>query len=69
MFVIKSRASYFVVDVKKATYSILTAANRSVDYGEYPVRIGQTSDFVTFATVKDEASGYPASVTVRSFKM
>lgn len=69
MFVIKSRTSYFVVDVKKATYSILTAANRSVDYGEYPVRIGQTSDFVTFATVKDEASGYPASVTVRSFKM
>ena len=67
VFIIKSRASYFVVDLRKATYSILTAANRSVDYGEYPVRVGQTDEFVTFATVKDEASGYPASVTVRAF--
>ena len=67
VFVVKSRASYFVIDVKKATYSILTAANRCVDYGEFPVRVGESSDFVTFATVKDEASGYPWSVTVRSF--
>jgi hypothetical protein len=66
-FIIKSRTSYFVLDVKKSTYSILTAANRSLDYGEYPVRVGSSSDFVTFATVKDEASGYPSSVTVRSF--
>lgn len=68
-FIIKSRASYFVVNTKKATYSILTAANRSVDYGEFPVRVGQSSDFVTFATVKDEASGYPSSVTLRTFKI
>lgn len=68
-FVIKSRTSYFVVDVKKATYSILTAANRSVDYGEYPVRVGESTDFVTFATVKDEASGYPYSVVARSFHL
>ncbi len=69
VFVIKSRTSYFVVDVKKSTYSILTAANRCVDYGEYPARVGQSSDFVTFATVKSEASGYPDSVTVRSFAL
>lgn len=68
-FIIKSRTSYFVIDVRKATYSILTAANRCVDYGEFPVRVGETSDFVTFATVKDETSGYPSSVTVRSFKL
>lgn len=68
-FVIKSRTSYFVVDVRKATYSILTAANRCVDYGEYPARVGEVDDFVTFATVKDEATGYPASVTVRSFRL
>lgn len=66
-FVIKSRTSYFVVDVRKATYSILTAANRCVDYGEFPVRVGESNDFVTFATVKDEASGYPSFVTVRRF--
>ena len=67
VFVIKSRTSYFVVDVKKSTYSILTAANRCVDYGEYPARVGESGDFVTFATVKNEASGYPDLVTVRSF--
>lgn len=66
-FIIKSRASYFVVDVRKSTYSILTAANRCVDYGEFPVRVGKTNTFFTFATVKDEASGYPTAVTVRSF--
>ena len=69
VFIIKSRASYFVVNLRKSTYSILTAANRCVDYGEYPARIGQTNDFVTFATVKDEASGYPSSVTVRTFAL
>lgn len=66
-FIVKSRTSYFVLDVHKETYSILTAANRCVDYGEFPVRVGVTKDFVTFATVKDEASGYPSAVTVRSF--
>lgn len=66
-FVIKSRTSYFVVNVRKATYSILTAANRCVDYGEFPVRVGESDDFITFATVKDESSGYPNSVTVRRF--
>ena len=68
-FIIKSRTSYFVVDVRKATYSILTAANRCVDYGEYPARVGEVDDFVTFATVKDELSGYPTNVVVRSFKL
>ncbi len=68
-FIIKSRASYFVVNLKKATYSILAAANRCVDYGEYPVRVGETNEFITFATVKDDASGFPISVTVRSFKV
>jgi hypothetical protein len=40
-----------------------------VDYGEYPARVGESSDFVTFATVKDEASGYPYSVMVRTFNL
>ena len=67
--IIKSRTSYFVIDVRKATYAILTAANRCVDYGEFPARVGDVSEFVTFATVKDESTGYPASVTVRSFRL
>lgn len=68
-FIIKSRTSYFVVDVRKANYGILTAANRCLDYGEYPVRVGETSDFVTYATVKNEDSGYPDSVVVRHFRL
>jgi hypothetical protein len=69
VFIIKSRTSYFVVNVRKATYSVLTAANRCVDYGEFPVRVGESLDFITFATVKDELSGFPSSVTVRSFRL
>ncbi len=69
VFIIKSRASYFVVNLRKSTYSILTAANRCVDYGEYPARVGETNEFLTFATVKDEASGYPTAVTVRAFAL
>ena len=67
MFIVKSRASYFVINLRKSTYNILTAANRCVDYGEYPARGGRVNEFLTFATVKDEASGYPAAVVVRSF--
>lgn len=66
-YVIKSRASYFVVDASANTYSILSAANRCIDYGEYPARDGSTDTLVTFATVKDADTGYPASVTVRTF--
>lgn len=69
VFIVKSRASYFVVDLRKSTYAILAAANRCVDYGEFPARVGQNNDFVTFATVKDEASGYPSSVNVRAFAL
>lgn len=69
VFIIKSRASYFVVDVDRQTYSILVASNRCVDYGEYPATEGLSSRFVTFATVKDSRTGYPSTVTVRSFAL
>jgi hypothetical protein len=67
LYIVKSRASYFVIDVAKQTYAILGAANRCVDYGEFPSREGTVSDFVTFATVKDADTGYPSAVYVRSF--
>ena len=69
LFIVKSRASYFVIDTDKETYSILSATNRCVDYGEYPASEGICSDFVTFATVKDGTTGYPSAVTVRSFAL
>lgn len=66
-YLVKSRASYFVIDTSASTYSVLSAANRCIDYGEYPAREGTADTFVTFATVKDADTGYPTSVTVRTF--
>lgn len=68
-YVIKSNASYFVVNSRDRTYSILGAANRCLGYGEYPATQGESSRFVTYATVKDEDTGYPKHVTVRSFAL
>ena len=69
VLVIKGTASYFVIDLAKRQFSTLPAADRSVDYGEYPARAGSCDLFVTFSTVKDADSGYPASVSVRTFRL
>ena len=67
-FIVKSRSSYYTLDVRNRTYSFLSAIDRSVDYGEFPARAGEVGElFVTFATVKDEKSGYPSKVIVRTF--
>ena len=58
-----------VADLANATYGTLAAEDRSVDYGEYPARIGTCQDFVTFATVKDPSTSYPSAVVVRAFKV
>jgi hypothetical protein len=68
-YIIKSRASYFVVDTERETYSILSATNRCMDYGEYPASEGTGDSFVTFATVKDSKTGYPSTVVVRNFAL
>lgn len=67
--VIKGTSSYFVIDLAKRQYSVLSASDRSVDYGEFPARAGECDTFVTFATVKDADTGYPASVAVRTFRL
>ncbi|WP_455137044.1 Tat pathway signal protein [Thermophilibacter sp.] len=69
VFVIKSNASYFVIDLAKRQYATLGSADRAVDYGEYPARAGECDLFATFATVKDAGTGYPASVAVRTFRL
>lgn len=69
LFVIKSNSSYLVIDLASKTYSSLSSADRAVDYGEYPARVGECDVFVTFSTVKDADTGYPASVTVRTFHL
>lgn len=69
VYLIKTRASHLIVDTNAKTYSSLTAPNRALDYGDYPASAGTTSTFVTFATVKDQDTGYPSAVTVRAFKL
>ena len=69
VYVIKSVSSYFVVDTNAKTYSILAAASHSVDYGEYPATEGLVQTFATFATVKNVDTGYPSSVTLRTFAL
>ena len=73
--IIKSLASYFVIDLAKRQYAVLGSADRSVDYGtrylrvDYPARAGECDLFVTYATVKDPDTGYPATVSVRTFRL
>ena len=67
--IVKSSAFYFVIDLGERTYSVLNSADRSVDYGEFPARTGECETFVTFSTVKDSNTGYPASVSVRTFRL
>jgi hypothetical protein len=67
--IVKCRASYFVIDTEREEFSILTAANRCVDYGEFPASEGVCENFLTFATVKDQDVGYPSAVIVRSFAL
>ena len=69
VFVIKSNSSYLIIDLANRTYSTLVSMDRSVDYGEFPARTGQCDQFVTFSTVKDPDTGYPASVAVRTFRL
>lgn len=69
VFLIKTRASHLIVDTNAKTYSTLVAPNRALDYGDYPASLGTTSTFVTFATVKDQDTGYPSSVEVRAWTL
>ena len=69
VYFIKSRSSYIVANVNDQTYSVLSSVDRSVDYGEYPARVGECDTFVTFSSVKDATTGYPASVIVRTFPL
>lgn len=69
LYLMKSNASYFVVNTEEQTYAVLTANDRALDYGEYPASDGECSRFVTFSTVKDESMGLPASVVVRVFPL
>lgn len=65
-YLIKSQSSHFVVDTEAKTYAVLTSPDRSLDYGDYPATEGTGSQFLTYATVRDD-KGIPAGVTARVF--
>ncbi len=69
LYVVRSRVSYFVVDVERMTYALISAASGCTDYGDYPATQGATDVFVTYATIKDATSGIPSSVLVRTFSL
>lgn len=68
-FIVRSKASYFVVDTAQKSYSILAASNRCTNYGEYPACTGEQNSVVTYATIKDKTTGYPKNVLVRQFRV
>ncbi len=68
-YIVKVRASYYLIDTDNQTYKVISAADRALDYGEYPARCGTCDTFVSFSTVKDASSGYPSSVCVRTFSI
>lgn len=65
--VVKSRASYFIIDTNELRFSVLLAQDRSLDYGEFPASEGEVSSLVTYTTIKDRETGYPSAVVVRTF--
>jgi hypothetical protein len=68
-YVVRSLLSYFVVDPELETYTVLSAASSCVDYGDYPACAGTVGQFVTYAAVKDVATGIPSHVSVRVFSL
>ena len=69
LYLMKSNASYFVVDTEAKTYAILTANDRALDFGEYPASEGECARFSTFSTVKDQETGMPSGVVLRVFPL
>ena len=68
-YIVKARTSYYVIDTDNQRYRVISAVNRALDFGEYPACVGHCDTFVTFSTVKDPSTGYPASVSVRTFHL
>ena len=68
-YIIKSRLSYFVINLERRTYATIASVNGCVDYGDYPATAGTMGNFVTYAAVKDSSTGVPNGVTVRIFSL
>lgn len=67
-YVVKSRASHFIIDTQAQTYAVLTSPDHSIEYGDWPASEGTTDTLLTYATVRND-QGVPASVTARVFAL
>ncbi len=67
-YLIKSQASHIIVDTDAQMYGTLFAPDRCLDYGDYPATDGISSQFVCYATVRDD-TGLPDHVLVRVFSI
>ncbi len=65
-YIVRSQLAYFVID-QRGWFSQISAADRCVDYGDYPASSGTTATFVTYTKVKNESTGIPEYVAVRRF--
>lgn len=67
-FLIKTQSAHYAVDTQNKVYAGITSPDRSLDFGDYPASEGETSRFLTFATVRN-AQGVPETVTARVFSV
>lgn len=67
-YFVKAQSSHFLLDTEAQTYAVLTAPDKTLEYGDYPASEGIVDQFVTYATVRDD-TGLPSLVRVRSFSL
>lgn len=65
-YLVKAQSSHFVINTDQQTYSILSAPDKALDFGDYPASAGTTDRFVTYATVRGD-DGLPSVVRLRVF--
>jgi len=67
-YFVKAQSSHFILDASAQTYAVLTAPDKTLEYGDYPASEGIVDQFVTYATVRDD-TGLPSLVRVRAFAL
>lgn len=67
-YLIKAQSSHFLVDTDAKTYAILSAPDKTLDFGDYPASEGTTDQFVSYATVRGD-DGLPSMVRMRVFAL
>lgn len=66
--IVKSQASYILFNTQDETYTTIAKANGSYDYGEYPLRVGTSKDFITYSAIKNKQTGEPDSVKIQRYQ-